>query len=333
MSCENNLDKLPTVVRDEGFYQTLRLLLELLHDPVLSRAAERMGLRTSTASRRLAKARTWFDDELFIYSAGQMFPTRRMQELEPQFTRLLDAFDELFLAAEPFNPETAEGVVRIVEVDNAFFLLLCPVISEMQKKIPGVKFHVYDRFPSMLESMRDGRIDMAIDSMEGKPVPAGFTELPLFHSDHVILTRRGHPLCTTARRSGGLKLADTLRYEHIGVAISMNADEHRMIIGRKLGLEDNIACEMPFFVAGATLCAETDFLMRTPRETALKLSKLLPVEVLESEEGVFIEWTPGLFWYRGTDTPLLTWVRTKIVVAAKRIHAAAHGGRGINRPA
>ena len=75
---------LPLSIRDEAFCQILRLMCGLLREPVLTRAAESLGITTPTASRRLARAREWFGDELFIYSAGRMVPTRRMIELQSE---------------------------------------------------------------------------------------------------------------------------------------------------------------------------------------------------------------------------------------------------------
>ena len=92
---------LPLSIRDEAFCQILRLMCGLLREPVLTRAAESLGITTPTASRRLARAREWFGDELFIYSAGRMVPTRRMIELEPVCRRMIENLDELFTSPHP----------------------------------------------------------------------------------------------------------------------------------------------------------------------------------------------------------------------------------------
>lgn len=314
---------LPLSVRDEAFCQILRLMCGLLREPVLTRAAESLGITTPTASRRLARAREWFGDELFIYSAGRMVPTRRMIELEPVCRRMIENLDELFTSPHPFDPHKAEGVIRIVAVDNAFLTLLSPLIVELEVTVPGVKFEIYDRYSNMLESMRDAKIDLAIYSTEGKAVPAGFIEMPLFTSDHVLLVRRNHPLKAIAAHNGGLTFEDTARFKHIGIALAMGATENRFIIGQQCNLADKISCEMPYFVAGACLCSESDLLMRMPRETALKLARYFPVEILRQERGLKLPWRPGLFWYRSSDTPLLTWVRSKITIGAKRIFEEA----------
>ena len=153
---------LPLSIRDEAFCQILRLMCGLLREPVLTRAAESLGITTPTASRRLARAREWFGDELFIYSAGRMVPTRRMIELEPVCRRMIENLDELFTSPHPFDPHKAEGVIRIVAVDNAFLTLLSPLIVELEATVPGVKFEIYDRYSNMLESMRDAKIDLSL---------------------------------------------------------------------------------------------------------------------------------------------------------------------------
>lgn len=238
---------LPLSIRDEAFCQILRLMCGLLREPVLTRAAESLGITTPTASRRLARAREWFGDELFIYSAGRMVPTRRMIELEPVCRRMIENLDELFTSPHPFDPHKAEGVIRIVAVDNAFLTLLSPLIVELEATVPGVKFEIYDRYSNMLESMRDAKIDLAIYSTEGKTVPAGFIEMPLFTSDHVLLVRRNHPLKAIAAHNGGLTFEDTARFKHIGIALVMGSTENRFIIGQQCNLADKISWPEPAF--------------------------------------------------------------------------------------
>lgn len=69
--------QLPEDVNNGNLYRVYRLLLCLCETGVLSRACERTGLTLPTASRLLARARSWFDDQLFVHSAGRMYPTVR----------------------------------------------------------------------------------------------------------------------------------------------------------------------------------------------------------------------------------------------------------------
>ena len=142
--------QIPEDVNDSNLYRAYRLLLSVCETGVLSRACDRTGLSLPTASRLLARARTWFDDPLFVHSAGRMYPTVRMKALRPRLIEAMRATDALFNEENVFDPQSAEGVVRIVAIDNAFYTLLIPLIMELRKEAPGIRFRVYDRFPEMM---------------------------------------------------------------------------------------------------------------------------------------------------------------------------------------
>ena len=112
--------QIPEDVNDSKLYRAYRLLLSVCETGVLSRACDRTGLSLPTASRLLARARTWFDDPLFVHSAGRMYPTVRMKALRPRLIEAMRATDALFNEENVFDPQSAEGVVRIVAIDNAF---------------------------------------------------------------------------------------------------------------------------------------------------------------------------------------------------------------------
>lgn len=317
------MPRIPEDVNDSSLYRAYRLLLCLCETGVLSRACERTGLSLPTASRLLARARLWFDDPLFVHSAGRMYPTVRMKELRPRLADAMRVTDALFVPDTAFDPGHAEGNVRIVAIDNAFYTLLMPVIIELRKEAPGIHFQVFDRFPDMFSVMRHGGIDMAFYSMEGKSCPSDFHEQNLFVSGHVLLVRRGHPLSRISKERS-LRFEDVAQYEHVAVAITMASEGRRFIIGQQaVEVKDRVCCEMPFIVSGASLVACTDLVMRTPRETAILLAKDLPLDVLHLEENLDLPWRPGLFWHDSTaSSPMLTWVRARLAVKAREIYDA-----------
>ena len=242
--------QIPEDVNDSNLYRAYRLLLSVCETGVLSRACDRTGLSLPTASRLLARARTWFDDPLFVHSAGRMYPTVRMKALRPRLIEAMRATDALFNEENVFDPQSAEGVVRIVAIDNAFYTLLIPLIMELRKEAPGIRFRVYDRFPEMMSVLRHGDLDLAVYSTLGKACPPDFHEQTLFESGHVLLVRRGHPLSALAKKRP-LRLEDVAKYEHVGVAITMSTDGPRLIIGQQaMNVHDRLCCEMPFIVAG-----------------------------------------------------------------------------------
>ena len=243
--------QIPEDVNDSNLYRAYRLLLSVCETGVLSRACDRTGLSLPTASRLLARARTWFDDPLFVHSAGRMYPTVRMKALRPRLIEAMRATDALFNEENVFDPQSAEGVVRIVAIDNAFYTLLIPLIMELRKEAPGIRFRVYDRFPEMMSVLRHGDLDLAVYSTLGKACPPDFHEQTLFESGHVLLVRRGHPLSALAKKRP-LRLEDVAKYEHVGVAITMSTDGPRLIIGQQaMNVHDRL-CRSTFSIRRRT---------------------------------------------------------------------------------
>ena len=197
------LRTLPEDLVESGSIRVLRLLVRLMRDPVLQRSADALGVSAPTASRLLARARQWFKDPLFIYSAGRMHPTPRMLALSPRIEEELLRLESLFKPEEPFNPATVVRTLRIAAIDNAFHTLLMPFLETAATAAPGLSISVFDRAPTLLEDMRAGTLDLAFYSTEGRPVPSDFCEETLFTSGHVLLMRRGHPLHQKWLADGG----------------------------------------------------------------------------------------------------------------------------------
>ena len=97
------LRTLPEDLAESGSIRVLRLLVRLMRDPVLQRSADALGVSAPTASRLLARARQWFKDPLFIYSAGRMHPTPRMLALSPRIEEELLRLESLFKPEEPWR--------------------------------------------------------------------------------------------------------------------------------------------------------------------------------------------------------------------------------------
>ena len=317
------LRTLPEDLVESGSIRVLRLLVRLMRDPVLQRSADALGVSAPTASRLLARARQWFKDPLFIYSAGRMHPTPRMLALSPRIEEELLRLESLFKPEEPFNPATVVRTLRIAAIDNAFHTLLMPFLETAATAAPGLSISVFDRAPTLLEDMRAGTLDLAFYSTEGRPVPSDFCEETLFTSGHVLLMRRGHPLHQKWLAGSEITEADTGAWPHISVVVPMAGGSDRLTMSRHPAHgPERTACETPFFVAAAMLAARTDMLMRIPQETAAELCRTLPLAMMPMEAGIHIPWIPCLFRHRAADyDPLITWVRAQLVSHARRLHA------------
>ena len=240
------LRTLPEDLVESGSIRVLRLLVRLMRDPVLQRSADALGVSAPTASRLLARARQWFKDPLFIYSAGRMHPTPRMLALSPRIEEELLRLESLFKPEEPFNPATVVRTLRIAAIDNAFHTLLMPFLETAATAAPGLSISVFDRAPTLLEDMRAGTLDLAFYSTEGRPVPSDFCEETLFTSGHVLLMRRGHPLHQKWLAGSEITEADTGAWPHISVVVPMAGGSDRLTMSRPRsgthGLRNAVFC-------------------------------------------------------------------------------------------
>lgn len=315
----------PQYPRDLAETNEIRLiefLLELLGDPVMSRASHKLGISPSNGSRLLARAREWFKDDLFIRSAGRMVPTPRMLRLAPKLEALIATLDSVFDPEERFNPASIEATVRIVANDNAYFTLVAPVIAELREEAPGLRFAIVDRHPQILEWMRRGDVDLAVYSTEHEPVPKDFIERRLLSSRHANVVRRGHPLEAVLRKNGRLTIEEVEAYGRASAYVRMADGSAPVQVQPGFGAENVAAVTSPFFISTLSLLLETDLVYKLPLETAQKLTRFLPLSVLPLEDGVEMPWQPAVFWHRSTnDAPLMTWLRAKIVAYACRISA------------
>lgn len=313
----------PQYPRDLAETNEIRLvefLLELLADPVMSRAAHRLGISPSNGSRLLARARDWFKDELFVRSAGRMVPTPRMLRLAPRLEELIATLDAVFEPDERFDPESIDATVRIVANDNAYFTLVAPVIAELRSEAPGLRFQIVDRHPHILEWMRRGDIDLAVYSVENDPVPKDFVERRLLDSNHANVVRRGHPLEHLFKKNGRLTVEEVDRYARASAYVRMADGSAPVQVQPGFGTENLAAVTSPFFISTVSILFDTNLVYKLPIETAQKLAKTVPVTVLPLEEGIDMPWKPAVFWHRSTNnTPLMTWLRSKIVAHACRI--------------
>lgn len=285
--------KLPSDIRDDKELVTLRLLVLLCDRPVLTQAADLLEISTPTASRFLQHARGWFGDQLFVRSAGRLIPTARMLELKPTIENALAAIDGLFMDMTSFDPETAQAEIVIAANDNAFFTFLLPAIRQMTELAPGLRIRVCERGEDLLEDMRSGRVDFAVSGanvLMSTPYPKEFALQTLLDSEHVYVCRKEHPLALRHAAGETITGRDLDGYKE--AVTEMPLENGRGVVPI---VERPSCCAIPFFIPGAFLVLETDFIHLMPKETAVRLQKHLPLAILPSPDDV--TWRPQLLWH------------------------------------
>ena len=133
----------------------LNLLIALnviLEERNVTRAADRLGLTQSAASRMLGRLRATFDDPLFVRTSRGLTPTKRALDIAGPLQQYLFGLEKLLGEGEEFDPGTAQRRFRIAAIDYVQATLLAPLVAKLQRRAPSIDFEI--RQPSS-DSERD----------------------------------------------------------------------------------------------------------------------------------------------------------------------------------
>lgn len=99
----------------------------------LGRAAVRLSIPASTASRHLSELRTFFGDTLFTRSGDRLVPTHKARELMPRIGAVLTDYEAL-TDDGTFDLGTVERRVKIGCADNAVIAFCRHLVAETMEK-------------------------------------------------------------------------------------------------------------------------------------------------------------------------------------------------------
>src|SRR2546429_7991607 len=122
-------------------------LAALLEERHVTRAAQRSGLSQPAMSRTLARLRRLLDDQLLVRDGSGYVLTPRAERIQRQLAGLMPRLETL-LAAEVFDPATAEEHYRVAATDYALLLFL----DEVARTVNNLSPHSALRFESPPDS-------------------------------------------------------------------------------------------------------------------------------------------------------------------------------------
>jgi DNA-binding transcriptional LysR family regulator len=119
-------------------WDDVRLLLALLREKSLARAGARLGLDTSTMSRRLSAFEATLHARLFERTRQGLIPTHLAQQLLPAAEAMEAAHARLFRDASAIETR-AEGVVRISVPPGMADTFIAPALARLRAQHPAVR--------------------------------------------------------------------------------------------------------------------------------------------------------------------------------------------------
>lgn len=187
--------------------QLLGLLVAVVEEGGVGRAALRLGVTSSAVSHLLDRLRAIVGDPLFVRSGRGVVPTARALALLPLARRLLQDLHD-FAQAEAFDPARLRGELTVAAGDLQRDLLLPAVLARLRAQAPQLLLRVIPSDVPTPEMLRDGRCRLVIS-----PRPPDAADL--LHRR--LFTDRYRVYFDATQRPAPASLDDYLGAEHVSV--------------------------------------------------------------------------------------------------------------------
>ena len=185
----------------------LQLLLAVVEEKSITRAAQRLDVTQSAVSHLLDKLRRIVGDPLFVKSGRGIVATARAEALAVRARVLLDDM-RAFAQSSAFDPARFDGVVTIAANDLQRDLLLPLLLRTARVRALGLRLHVIPSGVPGAEMLRDERCQLVITP---RPPDAGdVMQKRLFEDRYFVFY-------DAAARAAPADEADYLASEHVTV--------------------------------------------------------------------------------------------------------------------
>jgi DNA-binding transcriptional LysR family regulator len=162
----------------------------LFDERSVTRAAARLALTQPTVSGMLQRLRYTFSDQLFVRTSHGILSTPRAEALAGPIKQLLASAQSLVTPAE-FDPDSAEGSIKVCASDYLQQVIVAPLISTLRRHAPKLKLLVSPRQESGLtDLMARGEIDLYVSIRE--VADPDLPSLVLCRDRYVCVGRRNH---------------------------------------------------------------------------------------------------------------------------------------------
>jgi DNA-binding transcriptional LysR family regulator len=297
----------------------------LLAERHVTRAAARLALTQSAASRALARLREELGDPLLVRGpGGALLPTPRAEQLAPVVRRALEEVAAAW-RGESFDPGTARRRFTLTGADYAELVLLPGLAARLAEQAPGVQLVFVSMPGDMQGALAAGAVDVLL--APSGPYSASLYQRQLFDESFVVAMRAGHPAAT-----GKLTLDRFCELSHLLISPRGQpggaVDDALAALGRRR----HVAVMVPHFLVAPHVIAASDLVVTMAARMAAAFAASFELVTRPTPLPV-----PGfsiqLQWHERTHAdPGHRWFREQLAQAAaalrvpRGIRAAAQAG-------
>lgn len=252
----------------------MRILLVLLTERTVSRAAARLNMSQPATSAALKRLRTLLGDPLLVRSRYGMVPTEFGARLIEPLRNALRVIDFIRIQQPTFDARTSVRTYRIGCPDYLNVLFVPKLVALFRERAPNAQlvFHpLGDGFDDE-RALADGELDVVIDNRPARQ--SRFRQDDLFDDRVVCLMRATHPLArcgamTAAGFAAAPQLCPTPSWLEASGAIDRQLE--------RVGLQRRIVVTLPHFELAAHALVRADLILTTTYRLARHYAKLLPL--------------------------------------------------------
>lgn len=205
----------------------------------LKRAAARLFVSPPAVSQSLKRLKEHLGLELFVKTPKGFDTTPYADSLYVGIQPLLDGLSEVVNLAEDFCPSQIQDTVTF-DLGQHLIPWLSPILfREIYRQCPNGAFASYNFAANTLESLRSGKVDMAVE-IHLNELPTDIISMPLGELGFSMMMRKDHPF-----QSDHATLEQLLKYDFALVELPLVNDfqESRLEeVLKQRGLHANIKC-------------------------------------------------------------------------------------------
>jgi len=292
----------------------LTLLVAVVEERSVTRAAQRLGVSQSAVSHLLDKLRAIVGDPLVVRSGRGIVPTARAELLADRARPLLDDLRG-FVSAGGFDPARLRGPVVVAANDLQRDLLMPGLLRQLQAAAPGASLQVIPSGVPGAELLRDAQRQLLLTPRP--PAAADLVQKRLFTDRYAVFY---DPACRPAPAG----LDDYLAADHVTVVYH----PHRLLALDQVlsdrGVVRRMVASVPGFAGLPPLLRGSNRLATAPsllRGALLRGLGWVDPPLSCPELPMFLVWH-----VRHQDDPLHRWLRQLVEDSVAPALAAAQGG-------
>lgn len=175
----------------------------------ISRAAKKLNISQSSASKLLGQLREAFKDPILVRTTVGMVPTERALQLHAEISNILKQLENILVINQGFSPQHTNRLVRIGMPSGIAEVILPSLYKVLQKQMPLVQLDVTSIDNKTLQTkIENNEIELAITY--ANQLPESCKSTFLYKEQPVCLARKNHPLM----KKKEVELNDYTKYEH-----------------------------------------------------------------------------------------------------------------------